>query len=95
MGVGDEDFFGYIVAVGLFPDPSWDWKDQDHFVYADFYYNGEYTRYRLPQDDNLVSQLKKRVFDNIRELHDTDYSCFSTKIWIERLPNGGWNTFLP
>ena len=91
MERGEEAFFGYIVSVGLFVD----WEDEDHFVYADFYYNGKYTRYNLPQDDDLVSQLQRRVFDNIRELHCTDHSGFSTKIWIERLPDGQWNTFLP
>jgi len=95
MDKGDEAFFGYIVAVGWFPDPSWDWKNTDHFVYADFYYNGRYTRYKLPNDDDLVSQLQQRVFNNIRELHCTDHDGYSTKIWIERLDDGRWNTFLP
>ena len=95
MEEGEEAFFGYIMGVGWFPDPSWDWKNTDHFVYADFYYNGKYTRYRLPNDENLVIQLQKRAFENIQELHATGYCSFSTKIWIERLADGGWDTALP
>ena len=93
MEKGEEAFFGYVMGVGWLPDPSMDWRNLDNFVYADFYYNGKITRYRMPDDEDLILQLQKRAFDNIRELHCTDYSGYSTKIWIERLPDGQWNTF--
>ena len=51
---GDEQFFGYVVAVGAFPRGG---GDENWFAYADFLYGDSYTRYRLPDDDDLLNGL--------------------------------------
>ena len=90
---GKDVFLGYIVAVGCFLDTKRDWKDEDNFIYADFFYSGEYTRYRLPNNEKLVNQLQKGVSDNIRELDGTHYASCSTKVYVERLDDGTLNVF--
>ena len=62
---GDEAFFGYVVAVGVFPR---DWNAESLFAYVDFAYNESYTRYRLPHDEGLRTQLLQYLVTNLETL---------------------------
>jgi hypothetical protein len=59
---GDELFFGYVVGIGVFPG---DWNNDSMFIYADFAYSDTYTRYRLPNDDGLLTGLSKYLSSNL------------------------------
>ena len=59
---GDEGFFGYVVAVGVFPQAG---SDGNMFAYVDFLYGDSYTRYRLPDDDDLLNGLMAFLRNNV------------------------------
>ena len=80
---GDELFFGYVVAVGVFPR---DWSGGDMFAYADFAYNDRYTRYRLPNDEGLLTALLKFLRDNI-EMNAAGDGIYG-KVWVKRTEEG-------
>jgi hypothetical protein len=76
--VGQEKFFGYVVAMGVFPN---DW-DETMTHYVDFAYNDAYERYRLPQHEGLRKQLFQYLWDN---LHPGD---IYGKVVIKRFKDG-------
>jgi len=86
---GDELFFGYVVAVGWFPR---DWSETGMFAYADFAYNNDYFRYRLPDDPNLIKQLLGYVSGNLETL--MKFGDVYGKVWIE-LTDKGYTVDLP
>ena len=65
---GDTSFFGYVVAVGIFPRG---WDEGEILIYADFAYNDSYKRYRLPDDLNLVAKLSDMLWENLKSLAET------------------------
>jgi hypothetical protein len=66
---GDEEFFGYVVALGVFPRA---WGEEDGMTqYADFAYNERYVRYRLPNDKDLKEQLHSFLWDNLNGVAHT------------------------
>lgn len=85
---GDEKFFGYVVAVGVFPR---EWSLEGMFVYADFAYNDRYERYRLPYDEGLFEQLLKYMGDNMQMCGDVGIPA---KVWV-RLTEHGYEVDLP
>jgi len=89
IDIGDSKFFGYVVGIGLFPD-----DDNQEFPYADFSYNGSYTRYKLPWNDNLIGDLQCWLSGNISEIDCTGLS-YGGKVWIEKLADGQWGIDLP
>ena len=87
--IGDELFFGYVVAVGVFPR---DWSPGGMFAYADFAYRDSYTRYRLPYDEGLFKQLLKYLESNMAMYVEDCSIC--GKVWI-RLGEKGYEVDLP
>ena len=81
---GDEKFFGYVVAMGVFPR---EWGDEDGMTqYADFAYNDAYERYRLPDDEGLKKQLHDMLWHNLNGVaHAGD---IYGKVWIKRSEHG-------
>jgi hypothetical protein len=73
---GDEKFFGYVVAVGVVPG---------EYGYAEFEYNGDVTRYRMP-DDGLCDLLLGHLRNNIL-CHRADDGMYD-KVWIRRTEKG-------
>ena len=86
---GDELFFGYVVAVGVFPR---DWSGGDMFAYADFAYSDRYVRYRLPTDTNLLNQLLEHLCGNL-ETGVGDGDIYG-KVWV-KLTEKGYEVDLP
>jgi hypothetical protein len=86
---GDELFFGYVVAVGVFPA---DWSNDGMFIYADFAYSDTYTRYRLPNDDGLLTGLSKYLSSNL-EMCGSGNGIYG-KVWV-RLTEKGYQVDLP
>lgn len=86
---GDERFFGYVVAVGVFPRGG---VDDDLFAYADFAYNDRYARYRLPNDKGLRNQLLEHLYCNI-EMNAEGDGIYG-KLWV-RLTAKGHEVDLP
>jgi len=86
---GDELFFGYVLALGVFPG---DWNNDSMFAYADFAYNDTYTRYRLPNDDGLLNELSKYFSSNL-EMCISGLGIFG-KVWI-KLTEKGYEVELP
>jgi len=86
---GDELFFGYIVAVGVFPG---DWSDDGMFCYADFAYSDSYTRYRLPNDEGLLNGLSKFLSSNL-EMCGSGHGIYG-KVWV-KLTDQGYEVDLP
>ena len=86
---GDEMFFGYVVAVGVFPR---DWSPGGMFAYADFAYSDDYVRYRLPYDEELFKQLLKHLDSNLA-MHAEDCGIYG-KVWIQ-LTEKGYEVDLP
>jgi len=86
---GDELFFGYVVAVGVFPG---DWKNEGMYAYADFAYNNSYSRYRIPDDDDLVNGLMRYVWSNVE--WSLAGEGISAKVWI-KLTEDGYEVKLP
>ena len=81
---GDEEFFGYLVAVGVFP--GGDWEGDQIFPYADFAYGENYARFRLPYDDGLLEQLQKHLAANLEILAGS--GSIAVKLWITRTEQG-------
>ena len=81
---GDEEFFGYLVALGVFP--GGDWEGDRIFPYADFAYGDSYARFRLPYDDGLLEQLQKHLADNLEILAAS--GSIAVKLWIQLTENG-------
>lgn len=80
---GDEKFFGYVVALGVFPHG---WDDPEAMTqYVDFSYGDSYKRYRLPNDASLKEQLRDVLWDN---LNGEDPGDIYGKVWIKRLADG-------
>jgi hypothetical protein len=86
---GDEMFFGYLVALGVFPG---DWSDESEYLYADFAYDQSYSRYRLPNDKQLLDKLGPFLCDNF-ELSMSGHGLFC-KLWIQ-LTQEGYKVDLP
>ncbi len=84
--IGDERFFGYVVGLGVMPD----WDGFKHFRWVDFCYNGEYSRYELPRDEELESQLAQYLKANMAFGDDGLYG----KVWI-RFTRKGYQVDLP
>ena len=80
---GDEMFFGYVVAVGVFPR---DWSPDEMFAYADFAYGESYTRYRLPDDDDLLNGLMRYLWSNVEASAASD--GIYAKVWVKLTENG-------
>ena len=80
---GDEMFFGYVVAVGVFPI---DWSNEGMFAYADFAYHDHYSRYRLPDDEGLIELLMKFLAGNL-EMNGAGLGIYA-KVWVKRTMNG-------
>lgn len=59
--VGDKKFMGYIVGIGFHYG---DWGNKEMFVYADFAYNSDYVRYRIPNDVEFLKQLNDWLLYN-------------------------------
>lgn len=61
--VGESEFFGYVVAMGIFPR---EWGAVDGLTpYVDFAYSDSYCRYRLPDDDGLRRKLLEMLCCNL------------------------------
>lgn len=91
LEVGDEMFFGYVVAIGIIPD----WSSPDggtDIPYVDFAYSDGVKRYRLPADEKLRFLLHRYLRGNLWELFNTD--IFSGKVWIY-LTDKGYKVDLP
>jgi len=86
---GDEKFFGYIVALGVFPG---DWSAEAAIGYADFAYGETYTRYRIPDDDSLHLGLLRYLEFNLQ--HQAGGYGLAAKVWI-RLTETGYEVDLP
>ena len=86
---GDEMFFGYIVALGVFPG---DWSAESAIRYADFAYGEAYTRYRIPDDDSLHLGLMRYLEGNL-QLQAAGCGL-AAKLWI-RLTETGYELDLP
>ena len=86
---GDEHFFGYVVAVGVFPG---DWSSGGMFLYADFAYSDRYTRYRLPKDEGLLNGLVIFLASNM-EMNGSGDGIYG-KVWVKRTQEG-YEVFLP
>lgn len=90
--VGDEMFFGYVVAVGILCIGKGDNED-GHTKYADFDYGGRFTRFELPEDISLRKQLFKILKSNFWELENVG-DGFVGKVYIEKT-EGGYKVSLP
>lgn len=81
---GDEKFFGYVVALGVFPR---DWGDENGMTqYADFAYNDSYERFRLPNDESLKKQLHEMLWHNLNGAANA--GDIYGKVWIKLTMNG-------
>lgn len=81
---GEEAFFGYVVALGIFVS---EWGVENGAVaYVDFAYNDAYTRYRLPTDASLTKQLREVLLENIAHTHEG--AGMYGKVYIKRLAHG-------
>ena len=86
---GDERFFGYVVAVGVFPR---EWKDDGFLAYVDFAYHDNYTRYQLPHNEALKVQLLQQLVENLAS-HAAGAGIHG-KVWVT-LTNEGFKVSLP
>lgn len=83
---GDEQFFGYVVAMGIVLG-VWDGtEDIADYSYVDFAYNDGYVRYRLPADEELIKRLLHYLTSNMWELRNCDTYC--GKVWIKKTAQG-------
>lgn len=82
LKVGDEQFFGYPIAIGFHPDRGGP-KTQR---WACFEYGETETIYLLPDDDGLFKALAADVAHNAVELSCS--SSYSMKIWIKKTASG-------
>ena len=85
---GDELFFGYVVAMGVFPR---DWTLEGEIRFADFAYNHAYTRYRIPCDESLLNGLLRYLSANLEMCGDVG---IHGKVWI-KLTEQGYEVDLP
>jgi len=85
---GDEMFFGYVVAVGVFPG---DWSLEGEMRFADFAYHNEYTRYRIPSDESLLKGLLSYLSANLEMCGDVG---MHGKVWV-KLTEKGYEVDLP
>ena len=60
---GDEMFFGYVVALGVFPRT---WDARGLLAYVDFAHGESYVRYHLPEDDDLLNRLMMVLWSNLQ-----------------------------
>ncbi len=80
---GDERFFGYVVAMGVFPR---EWGVEDGMTqYADFAYNQKYERYRLPNDIDLKRALHKVLWLNLNGVAHTGDIYGKVRIGLGKL----------
>ena len=84
----DEMFFGYVVALGVFPG---DGSVEDEIPFADFAYGESYVRYRIPLDESLLNGLKKFLSANLDMCGDIG---MHGKVWI-KLTEKGYEVDLP
>lgn len=84
--VGDEMFFGYVVAVGILCVGEGD-DEYGHTRYADFDYGGSFTRFELPEDISLRKQLFSMLKSNFWELENVG-DGFIGKVWITKTEDG-------
>jgi hypothetical protein len=86
--VGDEKFFGYVVAMGVVSN------DLDDTVtpYVDFAYSSSYTRYELPMDDQLLGRLRSCLMLNVKEAGS--HGTLAAKVRIQ-LREDGYAVELP
>lgn len=81
---GDGKFFGYIVAIGLFP---MEWGSVSGLLpYADFAYGDDYERYLLPGNKKLLTRLSAMMLNDIESFSETGSTY--NKVWIRRHKNG-------
>jgi hypothetical protein len=80
---GDKAFFGYMVALGVFPIEG---LETDIPVrYADFDYSGPRCRYCLPDCPELWDKLWRYLRENMEA--DVDSGIYG-KVWIKRTHSG-------
>jgi hypothetical protein len=85
---GDEQFFGYVVALGAYPS-NW---EEGMYSFADFAYGDSYTRYRLPPDEGLRKQLLAYLEGSMALVGE---SCgLYAKVWVT-LTDQGYKVDLP
>ena len=58
---GEEYLLGRVVSVGTFPQE----EGVAPFLYVDFVYDSQYTRYRLPKDLAAINQLLEFLCGNL------------------------------
>lgn len=76
--VGDEKFFGYVVAMGVFPK---EWGEHGGLIaYVDFAYNDAYERFHLPDDKKLRKALHEMLRFNLHGAGQDD--GIYGKVWI-------------
>lgn len=90
--VGDKEFFGYVVAVGILSTDSDDWKDGKPVSVAVFEYNNDIRAYRLPDDKALREDLMGYLEDN--SVSGDDMGGVYGKVWIGKQPHG-YDVYLP
>lgn len=84
--VGQEYFFGYVVAIGLMLEV----ETGDKVVsYADFAYGGRYRRFQIPEDPPLIKALLHYLKAN---LYGEQWAF--AKVWIKR-NESGYEVYLP
>lgn len=86
---GDEQFFGYVVAMGVFPR---DWATGGMFAFVDFAYGDDYVRYRLPNDERLKSELLQHLIGNLET--EGKFGEIYGKVWVT-LTSTGYKVDLP
>lgn len=88
--VGDEKFFGYVVAMGVCPR---DLESSDAYVeegglfsYADFEYNCNVIRYAMPDDPTLHRKLSTMLLGNMDGV--SNGQGMYCKVWIKKNADG-------
>jgi hypothetical protein len=88
MKVGDEQFFGYVCAIGFEPQ---DWDAPIH-PWVCFEYGTTQTVYQLPDDEVLFKALADFITSNYQEW--ARCGNYSGKVWV-RLTKNGYVVDLP
>lgn len=95
--VGDERFFGYVMAMGIFPKywacSAEEWakyadtafSDDPYVKYVDFIYGNKYERFQIPNDERLFEQLSGCFFENWDRLED---GGSRGKVWVKLTEQG-------
>lgn len=87
LNVGDEMFFGYVSGIGF------DQEDTEVFSrYVSFTYGCESTRYKLPNDEDLLRKLSKHLRGNFWGI--VTGNGIYDKVWI-KLTKDGYTVDLP